>query len=156
VSYAEPVGVNHGVLCWAEWLWFRMVILSQLLWVMVSYDEPVVVYHGVLCRVNGCESCALCLASGYESRWVKPSQWLLIMVCYAEQVVVSHGEFSEPVVVNNLYCLLSQLMWIIVCYAEQSRCQSLFIILSHESWCFMLSRWLRIMMGYAEPSGWES
>ena len=49
------------------------------------------------------------------------SKWLYIMVCYAESVVVnhvcyaeqvdvSHGEFSQSVVVNNLYCLLRKLL----------------------------------------------
>ena len=52
VSYAEPMDVNHGVLCW--WLG-----------IMVCYAEAVVVNHGVLSLTSGC-----------ESWYVMLSQWL--------------------------------------------------------------------------------
>jgi hypothetical protein len=78
--YAEPVIVNHVVLCWASGYVSWCAMLSQWLWIMVCYSEPVVVNHRVLCWPSGC-----------ESWWVMLSQWLWIVVCYAEPVVVYHG-----------------------------------------------------------------
>jgi hypothetical protein len=60
VCYAEPVVVNHGLLCWASGCELLCVILCQWLWILVYYSGLVVVNHGVLC-------------------W---AQWLGIMVCY--------------------------------------------------------------------------
>jgi len=65
VYYAEPVVVNHGVLCWASGCESRCVILSQWLWIMVWNAEPVVMNHGVLYCAGGCESWCVML-----------SQWL--------------------------------------------------------------------------------
>ena len=50
--YAEPVVLNHGVLCW--WLG-----------IMLSYAEAVVVNHGVLSLASGCEACCVML-----SKWL--------------------------------------------------------------------------------------
>jgi hypothetical protein len=80
VCYAEPVVVNHVVLCWASGCKSLCVILSQWLWIMVNYFEPVVVNNVVLFWASGC-----------ESWWVMLSQWFWIMVCYSEPVVVNHG-----------------------------------------------------------------
>ena len=52
LCYAEPMVVNHGVLCW-------------LLRIMVCYAEAVVVNHGVLSLTSGCESLYAML-----SRWL--------------------------------------------------------------------------------------
>jgi len=56
VYHAEPVVVNHGLLCWGSGceLWF--IILSQWLWIKVYYSEPVIVNNVVLFWANGCES----------------------------------------------------------------------------------------------------
>jgi hypothetical protein len=47
VCNAEPVVVNHGVLCWASGCESLCAMLSQWLWVIVCNTEPVVVNHGV-------------------------------------------------------------------------------------------------------------
>jgi len=56
VYHAEPVVVNHVLLCWASGCESCCVILSQWLWIMVCYDEPVAVSHGLLCCAKDCES----------------------------------------------------------------------------------------------------
>ena len=48
VCDAEPVDVNHGVLCWASGCESSCAMLRQWLRIMVSYDEPVVVNRDVL------------------------------------------------------------------------------------------------------------
>jgi hypothetical protein len=80
VCTAEPVVVNHGVLCWARGCESWCVMMSQWLWIMVCYAEPVVVYHGVLCWASGCESwgvilsrvvvnhCVVCSATHHDSQ----------------------------------------------------------------------------------------
>jgi hypothetical protein len=80
VCYAEPVVVNHGLLCWASGCKSLYVILCQWLWIMVYYYELVVVNDVVLFW-----------ASGGESWYDILSQWLWIMVSHAEPVVVNHG-----------------------------------------------------------------
>jgi hypothetical protein len=55
VCYAEPLVVNHGVLCLGSDNESWCVMLSQWLCNMVCYAEPVVVNHGVLCRTSGFE-----------------------------------------------------------------------------------------------------
>jgi hypothetical protein len=68
VCYAEPVVVNHVVLCWLKWVW-----------TIVRYAELVVVNHGEQYWASGCGSqCAMLC------------QWLWLMVCWAVQVVVNH------------------------------------------------------------------
>jgi hypothetical protein len=74
VCHAEPVVVNHGVVCWPSGCesWWGM--LRKWLLIMLCYAEPVVVNH-----------CAML------------SQWLSIMVCYSEPVVVNHGvHYLQP------------------------------------------------------------
>ena len=46
--YAEPVVVNHGVLCEASGGESWCAMLSLWLCIMVCYAEPVIVNHGVL------------------------------------------------------------------------------------------------------------
>jgi hypothetical protein len=48
VCYAEPVVVNHGVLCCAGGCESWCVMLSQWLCIMLCYAEPAVLNHGVL------------------------------------------------------------------------------------------------------------
>ena len=48
MSYAEPVVVNHIVLCGASSCESWCAILNQWLGIMVCYAEPVVVNHGEL------------------------------------------------------------------------------------------------------------
>jgi hypothetical protein len=79
VNYAEPVVMNHDVLCWASGCEPWWVMISQTLWIMLWYDEPVAMNHGMWCWTNGCESWCVML-----------SQWLWIMVSYAEPVVANH------------------------------------------------------------------
>jgi hypothetical protein len=132
VSYAGPVVVNHGVLCWANDCHSWCVMLSQRLWFMVCYAEPVFVNNGGLCCVSGCESCC-----DIPSHWVDITvrmmcQCMWIMVSYAEAVVVNHGEVCWA---NGL--------WIMVCYAvpvvvnHEQLCS-----LSCESWWAMLRQWV--------------
>jgi hypothetical protein len=49
VSYAEPVVVNHVVLCRDSGCESCCAMLSQLLLIMICYAEAVVVNHIVLC-----------------------------------------------------------------------------------------------------------
>ena len=79
VCNAEPVVVNHGVLCWTSGCESCCVMLWQWLWIMVRYNEPVGVNHGVLLWGSGC-----------ESWWVMMSQWFWIVVCYAEPMILNH------------------------------------------------------------------
>jgi hypothetical protein len=73
VFYAEPVGVNHGVLYGASGCESWCAIRSQWLYIMVCYTEPM-----------GCQVCCampvnhgeLCLASGCESWFTMLCQWL--------------------------------------------------------------------------------
>jgi hypothetical protein len=51
VSYAEPVVVNHGVLCWASGCESKCAMLNT-----------VVGIHGVLSLASGCESCFIMLS----------------------------------------------------------------------------------------------
>ena len=131
VCYAEPVVVNHGLLCSAKCCESWCVILSQWLWIMVSYGKPtgyeswcamlskVVVNHDALC-------------------W---AQWLGIMVCYTERVVVNHGLLCWVSGCEWCFIMLSQWFWIMVYHAEP-------VVVNHgelswssgyESWCVMLS-----------------
>jgi hypothetical protein len=80
ICNAEPVVVNHVVLCCGSGCESWWVIMSQLVLIMVCYFEAVIVNHGVLCWANG-----------YLSWCAMLSQWLWIMVCYPEPVVVNHG-----------------------------------------------------------------
>jgi hypothetical protein len=142
LSYAEPVDVNHRLLCWAidcESFW---VMLSQWLWIMWCYAEPVVVKHCELCWTQcvgimvynaepvGVNHCELCWDSGCESWCAMISKYVWIMVCYAEPVVGNHELNAVPVGVNH----------VVLCWA--SRC---------ESRCAMLSQWLWIIVNYAGP-----
>ena len=65
VSYADPVVVNHGVLCCTNGRESWRAMLSQWLRIMLCYASPVVVNNGESCGANGCESCCVML-----------SQWL--------------------------------------------------------------------------------
>jgi hypothetical protein len=56
VCYAEPVVMNHGVLCWASDCESWCAMLSQWLCIILCYAEPVVVNHDVLFCASGCES----------------------------------------------------------------------------------------------------
>ena len=80
VCNAQPVVVNHGVLCWASGCELLCALLRQWLCIMVGYAEPVVLNH-----------CVIYWSSGCELWWVRLNQWLWIMVCNAEQVIVNHG-----------------------------------------------------------------
>jgi hypothetical protein len=175
VCYAEPVVVNHGVLCWAGW-W---------LWITMCYAEPVVINHSVLCWASG--YVVLCWVRGCESWCVMLSHWLWIM-CYAEPMVVNHVvlcwargcdswcSYAEQVVVNHGVLYWAGWLWIIGWYAEPSGCESCVILSrvvvnqgelcwvsrcesglscwtsSCEWWCAMLSQWLWIMC-YTESVG---
>jgi hypothetical protein len=55
-TIAEPVVLNHGVLCWPSGCESWCALMSQWLWIMVCFAEPVVVNHGVVCWTSGCES----------------------------------------------------------------------------------------------------
>jgi hypothetical protein len=63
LCYADPVAVNHGVLCW----WVG---------IMVRYAEAVVVNHGVLSLASGYESWYVMLSSGCESCCAMLSLWM--------------------------------------------------------------------------------
>jgi hypothetical protein len=147
VSYAEPVVVSHGVLCWAIGCESCCVILSLLRFsygvpcraIRYEWYEPMIVNYDVLWWTSGCESWCVML-----------SQWLWIHVCYTEpnscesccvilsRLCFSYGvscraigyEWYEPMVVNY-----DVLWWTSDC----------------ESWCVMLSKWLRVMVSYAKP-----
>jgi hypothetical protein len=54
VSYAEPVVVNHGVLCGASGCESWSVILSQWLFIMVCIAEQVIVNHDEFYCSSGC------------------------------------------------------------------------------------------------------
>ena len=75
--YAEPVVVNHGVLCWASGCESSCATLRQWYRIMVSYDEPVVVNRDVLYWASGCDSWSVML-----------SQWLWIMVSYGKHMYI--------------------------------------------------------------------
>ena len=80
VCNAQPVVVNHGVLCCGSGCESWWVIMTRWVLIMVCYCEAVMVNHGVLCWTNG-----------YVSWCAILSQWLWIMVCYPESVVVNLG-----------------------------------------------------------------
>jgi hypothetical protein len=94
VYNAEPVAMNHGVLCWASghgmlfWSsdcvsWCDM--LSQWLCIMVWYSEPVVVNHGVLFWAGCGESwCAMLSPVVVNGDVFCKAKWLWIMMCYAK------------------------------------------------------------------------
>ena len=130
VSYVNPEVDNHVVLYWAcgcESLW---VMLRQLLCIIVSSAQSAVVKHGVLCLTSDCDSWCFML-----------SQWLLFMVCYAEPVVVNHG----------VLCVFVVVIHVVLCWASEwkSRCECCGS--GCESWWAMLSKWLWIIVRYAEP-----
>ena len=137
--YAEPVIVNHGVLC----LFVNhcvilpvvvnhgVVMLSQWLWIMVCYAEAVC-----------CESWCVILRQWlwimvcYAEPVVSESScsmvspvWIIVMWAYAEPVVVNHGVLwimDEPVVVNHVnlsqWCEYAEpwaRLWIMVCYMPE-------------------------------------
>jgi hypothetical protein len=56
LCYAEPVVVNHCVLCWGSGYELWWVMLRQWLWIMVCNAEPVVLNHGVLYWANNWHS----------------------------------------------------------------------------------------------------
>ena len=56
VWYAEPMVVNHGVLCLASDCESWCAMQSQQLWIMLLYTEPMAVNHTVLFLAIGCES----------------------------------------------------------------------------------------------------
>jgi hypothetical protein len=88
MCYIEPVGVIHGVLCWASGCESWCVMLNKWLWIMMCYAEPVAVNHGVLRWGSGCESwCAM----------LRQSLW--IMVYHVEPVIVNLD--SQPLAQNN-------------------------------------------------------
>ena len=99
VCYAEPVVVNHCVLCWAVYMG-----------IMVSYAEQVVMNNYVLCG----EWCA----SGCESWWVMLIQWLQITMCYFVPVGVNYGELRGGSVCKSCCVMHSQWLWIMLYYAE--------------------------------------
>ena len=118
-------------------------MLSQWLWIMVCQAEPVVVNHVVLFWASDCEPWCIIL-----------SQWLWIMLCHFEPVVLNHVELCwasgceswytmlSPVVVYRDVLCWAKLLWIMMCYAETSGC---------ESCCAMLNQWVWITMCYSEP-----
>ena len=65
MSYADPVVVNHGVLCCTSGHESWRVMLNQWLRIMLCYAKIVVVNNGESCCAGGCESCCVML-----------SQWL--------------------------------------------------------------------------------
>ena len=106
---------------------------------MMCNVEPVVVNHGMLCWVSCCELCFAILvnhvelfwASGCKSCFVMRCQWLWVMVSYAVPGV-----------------------WIMVCFAKPSDCESWRALLSkvvvnHDM--LYWAQWLRIMVCYSEP-----
>jgi hypothetical protein len=142
LCYTKLVVVNHGVLCWANWLriitcyaepsglesW--CVLRNQWLCIIVCYAEPVFVNHNVLCCASRCESwramlspvlanqVVSCRISGCESWFAMLSQWLWIMVSYAEPVLVNHGISCWAIGCELWWAILSQWLWIMVCYSE--------------------------------------
>jgi hypothetical protein len=144
------------------------VMLRQWLWIMVCYSEPVVVNHGVLYGAIGCESWCVIL-----------SQWLLVMMCIAEPVSVNHGLFcwlriihhySQTLAQNNtpwFTTTVSALHTMTHNHSDQystawftTTCYTEPVVVNHgvlcgasgcESWCFIRSHWLWIMVCYTEP-----
>jgi hypothetical protein len=149
VCNAEPVVLNHGVLCWASGCEFMCAILNRT---VVNY---VVLYWADCVLVMVCHAghwLWMIWANGCELWRVMVDQWLWIMVCNVEQVVVSHGELCWTSGCESWCVMLSQWLWIMVCYAEP-------VVVNHgvlcwasgcESWCAMLSQWLWIMVSYDE------
>jgi hypothetical protein len=101
VCNAEPVVVNHGVLCRARgcelwcithhnsqplaqhctpWLTTTGSALHTIIHNYLLSIKPVVVNHGISYGASGRESWCIIL-----------SQWLLVMMCIAESVDVNHG-----------------------------------------------------------------
>ena len=66
VRYADPVVVNHGVLCCTSGRESRRVMLSQWLRIMLCYAKQVVVNNGESCCANVVNHVVLCLANGCE------------------------------------------------------------------------------------------
>jgi hypothetical protein len=124
VCDAEPVTVNHGVLCGASCCpmihnhclsiihydcqplahhdspWFTPIgkekhTMNHNHWLSITHNVPHL-HHVVFCWVSGC-----------HSLWAMLSQWLWIMVCYAESVAVKSFDVCW-----------SQCVGIMVCYAE--------------------------------------
>jgi hypothetical protein len=130
-SYAEPVVVNHGGLCWASRCESWCAIQSQWLWIMLCYTEPVVVKHNVLCW-----------SIRWESRCVMLSQWLWIMVSYDEQVVVNHGDLWWASGFVSWVCSTEVMVVYhgVLCWASDCESKSVILI-----------QWLWIMLFYTEP-----
>jgi hypothetical protein len=115
VNYAEPLVVNHRLLCCAKGCESWCVMLSQWLWIMVCYPEPVAVNHDM---------------------WL----WIMI-VCNVEPVVVNYGLLYRTCGCDSWCVTLSQCVWAMVCSAELmvvNHCV-LYGASGCESWCAMLS-----------------
>jgi hypothetical protein len=56
VSYAEPVVVNHGLVCCAKGCESWCAILSQWLFIMMCIAGQVIVNDGEFYCSSGCES----------------------------------------------------------------------------------------------------
>ena len=149
VCNAEPVVVNHGVLCWASGCEFMCAILNRT---VVNY----VVLYWADCVLN-----MVCHAEPLVMNDM--SQWLWIMTCYggpvivnvcnAEQVVASHSELCWTSGCESWCVMLCQWLWIMVCYAEPvvDNHGVLYWTSGCELCCVMLSQWLWIMVCYTEP-----
>jgi hypothetical protein len=95
VCYAEPVVVNHGVLCWASDCESWCAMLNQWLCIMVCYAEPVVVNHGVLFWASGCESYIPLLHKIYTSITQN------IYLYHTKYIPLSHKIYTS--ITNNIY-----------------------------------------------------
>jgi hypothetical protein len=122
VSYAEPVVVNHGVLCWASGCELWCVILSQWLWIIVSYD---------ICQWLWIMVCYAVTVVGITHHDSQPlAQHSTPWFTTTRSFITHHDSQPLAFVVNHG----------VLCWA--SGC---------ESWCVILRKWLWIMTSYAEP-----
>ena len=154
-------------------------MLSQWLWIHVCYTEPnscesccvilsrLCFSYGVSCRAIGYEW-YLPMVVNYDVQWwtsacdswcVMLSQWLWIMVCYAEPVLWIPLCYTEPNSCESCCVILSRL-----CFSYGVSCRAIGyewyepMVVNYdvlwwtsdcESWCVMLSKWLRVMVSYA-------
>jgi len=163
VCYAEPVIVNHGVLCWASGCASWCAMLCQWLWMMLWYAEPVggnhgantelvVVNHGEVCWASGLWIIVCYAEPGVWESWcVMLSQWLWIIVLCSTRCVGIMVNYANPVIVNHyvLFCacrfeplrvILRQWLFIMLCYSvpvcvtHSELCQTS----GCESWCVIM------------------
>jgi hypothetical protein len=98
VFYAEPVIVNHVLLCWASVCESLLFMLSQWLWIMVYDAEPEVVNHGELCRASGYDSCC---AAHHSTPWFTTTGSVQLTMIHNHWFSIAHHD-SQPLAHSSL------------------------------------------------------